>query len=267
MNPESSLIRTIPFHLERRMNLDAVWIQRQKSTFTALTEIDVSDARHNLREYKSVVGESLSFTAFIMTCLAQAVSENKSLQAYRNWRNQLVIFEDVDVAVMIEIPLNGQTFPLLHVVRAVNRKTITEIHREIRTVQADPSRSPNFTRQAVRLMRWFLILPGFIRHLIYQVVLWNPRWFKRVAGTVVVTSVGMFGQGAGWGIALSNHTLTVTVGGITEKPGVVDRRIEIREHLNLSIGFDHIIVDGAPAARFIGRLQELIESGYGIPKA
>jgi pyruvate/2-oxoglutarate dehydrogenase complex dihydrolipoamide acyltransferase (E2) component len=34
--------------------------------------------------------------------------------------------------------------------------------------------------------------------------------------------------------------------------------------LSLSVSFDHDIVDGAPAARFTQRLQELLQQGYGI---
>jgi pyruvate/2-oxoglutarate dehydrogenase complex dihydrolipoamide acyltransferase (E2) component len=34
--------------------------------------------------------------------------------------------------------------------------------------------------------------------------------------------------------------------------------------LNLTIIFDHDVIDGAPAARFARRLVELIESGYGL---
>ncbi len=56
----------------------------------------------------------------------------------------------------------------------------------------------------------------------------------------------------------------MTVGGIGEKPGVVDGRIAIREYLSLTISFDHDTIDGAPAARFTQRLKELIESGYGL---
>ncbi len=91
---------------------------------------------------------------------------------------------------------------------------------------------------------------------------------KKVAGTTVVTSVGMFGSGTAWGLAfLPMHTLGLTIGSITQKPGVVDGRIEIREYLCLTISFDHDIVDGAPAARFSQRLSQLIENGYGLDGA
>jgi hypothetical protein len=56
----------------------------------------------------------------------------------------------------------------------------------------------------------------------------------------------------------------VTVGGIGEKPALVDGRVASREYLSLTISVDHEVVDGAPAARFTQRLKELIESGYGL---
>ena len=56
----------------------------------------------------------------------------------------------------------------------------------------------------------------------------------------------------------------ITVGGIGEIPGVVDRHIALRDYLNLTISFDHDMIDGAPATRFTGRLKDLIESGYGL---
>jgi len=93
----------------------------------------------------------------------------------------------------------------------------------------------------------------------------HPHLWKKNAGTVGITAVGMFGNGAGWGIPIAPPTaLMVTVGGIAEKPGVVDGTIAIRDYLSLTISFDHDIIDGAPAARFTERLKELIESGYGL---
>jgi pyruvate/2-oxoglutarate dehydrogenase complex dihydrolipoamide acyltransferase (E2) component len=74
----------------------------------------------------------------------------------------------------------------------------------------------------------------------------------------------MFGEGGGWGIPLAPYTLNVTLGGIGEKPGVMDGRIEIREYLSLTVSFDHDIIDGAPAARFTECFKDLIENAYGL---
>jgi len=88
---------------------------------------------------------------------------------------------------------------------------------------------------------------------------------KNFLGTVGITAVGMFGKGSGWGIPTAPiQSLFLTLGGIAEKPGVVDGYIAIREYLCLTVSLDHDIIDGAPAARFVTRLKDLIESGYGL---
>jgi hypothetical protein len=56
----------------------------------------------------------------------------------------------------------------------------------------------------------------------------------------------------------------VTVGGIATRPRYVDGELQPREVLALTISVDHGIVDGAPAARFAGRLAELIENADGL---
>ena len=77
-----------------------------------------------------------------------------------------------------------------------------------------------------------------------------------------MTSVGMFNKGGGWGIGfLPTHNLDITVVGINEKPDIHQGHIAIREYLNLTISFDHDILDGAPAARFARILTDTIERG------
>jgi pyruvate/2-oxoglutarate dehydrogenase complex dihydrolipoamide acyltransferase (E2) component len=93
----------------------------------------------------------------------------------------------------------------------------------------------------------------------------DPTIGATMAGTVGISAVGMFGEGqGGWGIAPTLHPLDLIVGSTAWKPAVVAGRIEPREILNLTVVFDHDVIDGAPAARFARRLVELIESGYGL---
>jgi len=75
----------------------------------------------------------------------------------------------------------------------------------------------------------------------------------------------MFAQGhSGWGFAPIMYGLGLIVGGTARKQTEVEGRIELREILNLTVMFDHDVVDGAPATRFVRRLVELIESGAGL---
>ena len=229
-----------------------------------LIEVDVTRARAFLREHKAKTGESLSFTAFLIACLAKAVDENKAVQACRKGRHQLILFEDVDVNTQIEHEMNGQKQAIVYIIRAANRKTFREIHHEIRAAQGEDVAQ---AVKGIKALNALLFLPTFLLKIGYWVLWWigrtSPQLMKKYGGTVSLTAVGMFGKGVGWGIPLAGQTM-MTVGGIGEKPGVVDGQIAIREYLSLTLSFDHDLIDGAPAARFTGRLKELIESGYGL---
>lgn len=249
-----------PFSRRRQIIVDSLAIGAGRHIVHGLLEIDVTAARQLMREHKTKTGETLSFTAFIVACFAHAVAAHKNVQAYRDWRNRLIIFDEVDVVVEIEADTNHVAIP--HIIRAANRKTFRQIHDEIRAVQTQPASS---TQESGWLVQAGRRVPGFVRRFFLRLWMKNPPWLKRIGGTVVVTSVGMFARGGGWGLGiLPVHTLGLLVGGIVEKPGVVDGRIEIREYLDLTISVDHDVVDGAPAARFARELVTLIEDGYGL---
>jgi pyruvate/2-oxoglutarate dehydrogenase complex dihydrolipoamide acyltransferase (E2) component len=253
-----------PFPKFRRFETVMLRSLQRMPMIHGLLEVDVTRARAHLREHKAKTGETLSFTAFIIACLAKAIDEHKAVQAYRKGRHQLILFEEVDVNTQIERDMAGQKSAIPYTVRAANRKTFREIHHEIRAAQGED------VAQAAEGMGFkaFPFLPTFLFRIGWG-VLWrigrtSPQVWTKYMGTVGITAVGMFGKGAGWGIPLTGHTLYVTLGGIAQKPGVVDGQIALREYLSLTLSFDHSIVDGAPAARFTGRLKDLIESGYGL---
>jgi pyruvate/2-oxoglutarate dehydrogenase complex dihydrolipoamide acyltransferase (E2) component len=249
----------LPFPVGRRVIVDAGYLAAGRHIIHGLVEVDVTRARELLRATAGQDGRPFSFTAFIIASLARAVERYPAVHAYRNLRGRLVAFHDVDVAFPIEHRPGAAPIP--HIVRAANRKTVGEISEEIRSEQKagrPPGRLGWMVRVAPRL-------PRFVRLLFIRLLKLNPQWVKQSEGTVIVTSVGMFGKRAGWGIAfLMSHTLGLTVGGIAQKPAVVEGAIAIREFLDLTISFDHDIVDGAPAARFTQALMELIETAAAL---
>ena len=254
--------KVVPYPKIRRAMAITLRSVQHKSMIHGLIDVDVTKAHKFLQDHKANTGESLSFTAFIITCLAQAVDENKSLQAYRKGSKHLVVFDDVDVATAIEREMAGQKQPIVYIIRAANTKTLREIHQEIRAAQV------NAVEQAWEGLKDFGWLPLVVFRVLWPMFWWmkgrSPSVQKKYGGTVGVSAVGMFGKGAGWGIPINDHTLDVTLGGIAEKPGFVDGHIATREYLCLTLSFNHDLIDGAPAARFTERLKELIESGYGL---
>jgi pyruvate/2-oxoglutarate dehydrogenase complex dihydrolipoamide acyltransferase (E2) component len=249
----------LPFPRARLLMVDGGRRGLRQHTVHGLVEFDITRARAAMREHKAQTGEALSFSAFFLACLGQAIDRNRHMHAYRNWRNQLILFDEVDVNMLFEVEVDGKKTIRPHILRGVNKKTLREIHREIRAFQQTHESS-----QESKFIQWFMRLPGFARRFFLWMLFKRPQLIKEYYGTVLVTSIGMFGSGSGWGIPVPNHTLQLTLGGIAEKPGIVEGRIEAREYLSITVSFDHDVIDGAPAARFTQRLKELIESGYGL---
>jgi 2-oxoacid dehydrogenases acyltransferase (catalytic domain) len=260
-----------PYHLVDLPPGRRVWVNTLDLSWPAhsmygLLEVDVTVPRQVIAEHKARTGETLSFAGFLTFCLARTVDEDKTIQAYRKGDKHLILFDDVNVGLMVERKVGEKRALMGHVVQAANHKTYREIHAEIRRVQSEPvppgRGMPGWFRSA-------LLLPWPLSRLVIALLRLNSRRDPTIAvsmgGTVALTSVGMFGGGhSGWGISPTLHPLGLVVGGIAWRPAVVAGRIEPREILSLTVSFDHDIVDGAPATRFVRRLVEMIESGYGL---
>lgn len=254
----------IPFPWIRLPIVDSMRAARNKPFMRGLAEVDVTLAREALRAHAERTGEKLSFTAFIVGCVARAVEDHPLTQARRLSRGRLILFDDVDVCMQVERQTSWgkQTAP--YVIRAASRKSLRAIHREIRAAQAAGIGSA----WEMRGRRLYPYLPGSLRALLWRIFERSPRLRKRVAGSVMVSAVGMYGAGAGWGISpTSGYTLEILVGGIMDRPAVVEGRLTVQRRLSMTISADHNIIDGAPLARFVQRLNELIESGYGLEEA
>ncbi len=247
-----------PFPPARQFFVDGMDFGGRNHCIHGLIEVDVTNPRQRLLAIKQTTGESLSFTGFITYCCAQVVDQNKRVQAYRDWRNRLIIFDDVDVCVPVERP-GGSIFSWV-IIRSAQRKSVKDITQEIRQTQAkvrSPAAGGGFPT-------WYTKIPRVFRHFFFWYLYARPGLLKKYIGTVMVTSVGMFGTGAGWGIAPVGQPLTVTVGGIVSRPRLNNGQLENREYLCVTISLDHEIIDGAPAARFLEQFKELVESGSGL---
>lgn len=259
----------VPYSAAQRQGVDWLALMHRQHNVHALLEVDVTQARRAVREFRARTGEPVSFTAYVVACLGRAIDGDRRMHAMRRGRAELVLFDDVDVTVLVETELDDTTIPMPHIVRSANRLTVAEITRAIRDAQAGLAPYP-----AIR--RWlpiWLLVPRFIRRMFWTLILGDPERRKRLTGTAAVTAVGMFGRGTAWAIPITNFPISLSVGGIARRPTVVRRSggpalreeaIEIRDQLALTISIDHDLIDGAPAARFAMRLKKLIESGAGV---
>ena len=261
--------RTEPFPKAQHQMLDWLGLMHRQHTVHSMLELDVTLARQAIRERRASTGEALSFTAYVTSCFARAIGEDPRMHALRRGGDELVLFDDVDLTVLVESDVEDAKIPMPHIVRSANTKSAATITREIRAAQAGDV-------PYARTRRWlplWLRVPGFLREFVWTRLLADPWRRKRLTGTGVVTAVGMFGPGVGWAIPLTIYPISLTVGGISRRPRVITEgadpqhrgeRIEPRDCLSLTLSFDHDVIDGAPAARFAARLTKLIEAAAGL---
>lgn len=252
---EPSSFDTFPIPPSRALVVDAGFLASKRHISYGLIEVDITEMKERRLRIQETTGETLSFTACLVACLARAVAADPKVQAYRKGR-KLVVFRDVDVVTMVEPEPGAVAVP--HIIREANKLSVKQISNEIRSIQANPEKSK---QQSGKLVSMAPKIPRWCRLLFFQWMKRDPQRIRNMQGTVIMTSVGMFGKGGGWGLTyLPLHTLGVTVGGIQTKPAIVNDKVVAREFLSLTLAFDHDIVDGAPAARFTKALVEWIES-------
>ncbi|NPV77780.1 MAG: 2-oxo acid dehydrogenase subunit E2 [Anaerolineae bacterium] len=78
-------------------------------------------------------------------------------------------------------------------------------------------------------------------------------------GVFSITNLGMFDIDAFTPIINPPECAIMGVGRIVSRPVGVEGQIVLREMMALSLSFDHRLVDGAPAAKFLQRIKQLIE--------
>lgn len=83
-------------------------------------------------------------------------------------------------------------------------------------------------------------------------------------GTFTITNLGMFDVDGFTPIINQPQSAILGVGRIEARPVAVDNEVKIRQMLTLSLSFDHRIVDGGPAARFLQRVRQLIERPFSL---
>jgi pyruvate dehydrogenase E2 component (dihydrolipoamide acetyltransferase) len=81
-------------------------------------------------------------------------------------------------------------------------------------------------------------------------------------GTFTITNLGMYGVDMFTPIINLPQCAILGVGRIRPEPAVVDGQVAVRQMMWLSLTFDHRLVDGAPAARFLQGMARYIEDPY-----
>lgn len=225
---------------------------RRITPMHGLIEIDVTEPSHAL------AGTDLSFTAFVVASVGRAAALHPEVHAYRDWLGRLVVCNYVDITALIEVQTDAGPFPLAHLVRDADIRSVQDITREVREVQQ--SRPGEASRVGLDVLSSTAgRIPGVPR-LFYRLMS-RSSLLRAMAGTVTVTSIGMLAGGSGHGIPFPTvFSLSILVGGRSRRPVADGDDVAIRDILDLTVTIDHRTVDGGPASRFVSDLRRMLAS-------
>lgn len=180
-----------------------------------------------LREQHKVpyerAGAKLTFTAFIAKVIVDGLRQFPDVNASIDGDN-IIYKKDINIGIAVALE-NGLIVP---VIRNADEKNLLGLSRAIDDI-AQRARSKKLNPEEVQ------------------------------AGTFTITNPGVFG--ALYGLPLINQPQVAILGvGIIEKRAVViDDAIAIRPMCHLTLGYDHRLIDGADAGRFLSFVKERLE--------
>jgi pyruvate/2-oxoglutarate dehydrogenase complex dihydrolipoamide acyltransferase (E2) component len=259
----------ISYPSSRQLTFDLGRIGLAKHHVKALLEVDVTEARQLIKQSRHS-GRKISFTAWLIKAIADCVALHPPIAGINHAKsNKVLVFEDVDISIVVEKNVNGARVPLPYVIRKADKQSLFQIQDEIesaksQTVEGEGDYVLGEEHNATG-MRLFVMLPQWLRLILMRIfVLNNPQRTKNMMGTVMITTAGMVGHMRGWIVPFSMHPLCLALGSLNQQPAIFRGEIQKREILHMTVLIDHDVIDGVPAARFVDDLVKKLQSGFGL---
>jgi pyruvate dehydrogenase E2 component (dihydrolipoamide acetyltransferase) len=190
----------------------------------ALTVEADTNALVAFRELKKAGGSKYSYNVLLASIVGQALREYPSMNA-RLDGDHIVELPNINVGIAVDAE-RGLIVPVLS---DTDRKGIDTLQSE-------------FAEKSERALQG------------------KSKVTDLEGGTFTITNLGGLEVESFLPVINTPECGILGVGAMVKKPVVVGEQVEIRSRMKLTLAFDHRLVDGAPAARFLQRVRHLIEN-------
>ncbi|HEY3745702.1 MAG TPA: dihydrolipoamide acetyltransferase family protein [Gemmatimonadaceae bacterium] len=198
-------------------------------TFFLTAEFDVSRAAE-MRTQLSEMGDQYkaSFNDIVIKAVALALAEHPEVNAH--WLNDKIRqFNRIHVAMAVAVE-DGLITPVLF---DADRLSLWEISAK--------------ARDLARRARDRKLMPE-----------------EYTGSTFSVSNLGMFGIDQFTAIINPPEAGIIAIGGVEEKPVVIDGQLEIRQRMRVTMSCDHRVIDGATGAKFLQTLKGFVENPLSL---
>ena len=213
--------KAIAEHMHRSLSISA--------QLTAMGEIDMTEMvklRETLVSQAEVIGARITYTDIFVFTVARLLKEHPIINSSLI-DNEIKLWESINVGVAVALE-EGLIVP---VVKDADKKSLVEISQTVRAL-AEKTREGK-------------LVPDDIS-----------------GGTFTITNLGALGGGYRFETAIINQpeSAILGVGGISDRAVVRDGQIVIRPIMTYYFTYDHRVVNGADAARFMTSVIQRLEN-------
>jgi pyruvate dehydrogenase E2 component (dihydrolipoamide acetyltransferase) len=219
--PLTGMREAIAEHMHRSLSISA--------QLTMMGEIDMSQIvrlRETLLRQEKSLGTRVSYNDIFVVVCAKALLDNPIINSSLEG-NEIVVWEDVNIGVAVAIE-EGLIVP---VIRNADKKSLVEISKEAAAL-VEKARSGS-------------LMPDDV-----------------MDGTFTITNLGAVGGGWGFGTPIISQPQSAILGtgAISDRAVIREGQVVARPIMTYSFTFDHRVIDGAPAAKFMARVTQLLEN-------
>lgn len=228
--PEQELV---PLAGMRKMIAEAMVRSSQVPTVSTVTACDVTNMVKfrdiNKESFLETYGVKLTYTPFFIKALAEALMEFPLANAQLTPDNQILKTNGVHIGIAVALGKNGDEGLIVPVIRDCHKKNLIEIAKDLDGI-AKKARANKLGLADVQ------------------------------GGTFTLTNPGTYG--AMFGTPMINAPQAGILGtySIAKQPVIIDDMIAIRSIMHLVLTYDHRLIDGMLAGKFLAGVRDRLQN-------
>ena len=200
---------------------------------TLMGEIDAYELvnlREQLLNKESELGLRITYTDLIVYFISRVIKDFSLINS-SIIDNEIKVWEDINIGVAVALE-DGLIVP---VIKNADKKTLIEISKNLKELSAK-ARERKLELSDVK------------------------------GSTFSLTNLGAFGGGYRFETVIINQpeSAILGTGGIVDRPVVINKQIVVRPIMTYYLTYDHRVVDGALAAKFINKVKGVLENANEI---